>query len=104
MIRQDIDIVGKWKVIVVYNAFMGEKDIGFTYTDYDKKQSIVGISISSSHKEFFNTMMHEIKHVQSHICNYYDVDEDSEEAAYLVGYIVEKMTPKFLELIYAGLI
>lgn len=104
MIRQDIDVVGKWKIIVVYNAFLGEKDTGFTYTDYKKRKSIVGISISSSHKQFFNTMMHEVKHVQSHICQYYDVDEDSEEAAYLVGYIVERMTPKFLELIYEGLI
>jgi len=35
-----------------------------------------------------NTIVHEAKHVQSHICEYYNVPEDSEEAAYLIGYIV----------------
>lgn len=104
MIRQDIDIAGHWNLTIVYNAFMGEKDVGFTYTDYKRKRSIVGISISSSLDEFFDTMMHEIKHVQSHICNYYNVDEDSEEAAYLVGYIIKRMAPEFLRLIDAELI
>lgn len=37
------------------------------------------------------TQLREAKHVQSHICAYYDVDEDSEEAAYLIGYIAKRM-------------
>lgn len=91
MIRQDIDINGYWKVIVVYNVYLGKPDTGFTHTDFDKKRSIVGISYSTSKEQFFNTAIHEAKHVQSHICKYYNIKEDGEKAAYLIGYIVQKM-------------
>lgn len=33
------------------------------------------------------------------ICNYYNVPEDGESAAYLIGYLVMKMYNKFKELI-----
>ena len=68
MIRQDIDINGYWKIIVVYNAFLGNKDTGFTHTDFSKKRSIVGISDTTSKEQLMNTIVHEAKHVQSHIC------------------------------------
>lgn len=73
VLRQDIDVAGYWKIIVVYNAYLGKEDTGFTYTDFYKRKSIVGISPTSSQEEFLNTIVHEAKHVQSHICKYYDV-------------------------------
>jgi hypothetical protein len=102
MIRQDIDIEGYWKVIVVYNAFLGNEDTGFTYTDSTKRLSIVGISPTSSQEELLNTIVHEAKHVQSHICEYYNVPEDGEQAAYLIGYIVQKMHRVFKNMISTG--
>lgn len=42
-----------------------------------------------------NTIVHEAKHVQSHICKYYDVPEDGEQAAYLIGFIVMRMFRMF---------
>ena len=95
MIRQDIDINGYWKITVVYNVYLGERDTGFTYTDFNKKKSIVGISLTTSEEQFFNTLAHEIKHVQSHICKYYNVEESSEDAAYLIGYIAQRMYKTF---------
>ena len=95
MLRQDIDLNGYWHIIVVYNAFLGQEDSGFTHTNYNKKLTIVGIGQASSKEEFINTIAHEAKHVQSHICKYYKVDEDSEEAAYLMGYLVMKMYNEF---------
>lgn len=97
--RQDIDIEGYWKIIVIYNAYLGDTDVGFTQTDFNKRRSIVGISKTTSKEQLLNTIVHEAKHVQSHICRYYNVDEDSEQAAYLIGYIVQKMYLKFKELI-----
>ena len=91
MIRQDIDILGYWTIIIVYDIYLGEKNSGFTHTNFNKRLSIVGIGKADSKKQFLNTIVHEAKHIQSHICNYYDVDEDSEDAAYLIGYIVMKM-------------
>ena len=104
MIRQDIDIAGYWKVIVVYNVFLGKEDTGFTYTDSSKKKSIIGISRTTSQEQFLNTIVHEAKHVQSHICDYYNVPEDGEDAAYLIGYIVQKMHRVFKNMISTGII
>lgn len=104
MIRQDIDINDYWKIIVVYNVYLGQKNTGFTYTDFYKKKSIVGISETDSQEQFFNTLVHEAKHVQSHICKYYNVEEDSEEAAYLIGYIIQKMHRVFKNMISTGVL
>lgn len=93
--RQYIDVNGYWKIIVVYNAYLGEPNTGFTQTDFSKKQSIVGIANTTSKEQLLNTIVHEAKHVQSHICMYYNVAEDSEDAAYLIGYIIQKMYESF---------
>lgn len=67
------------------------KNTGFTFSNSDYKTSIVCISHATSKSQFVSTVVHEAKHVQSHICAFYDIDEDSEEAAYLIGYMVMKM-------------
>ena len=95
VIRQDIDINGYWTITILYNVWLGKRDTGFTHTNFDKKRSIVGISLTTSKEQFFNTLSHEIKHVQSHICMYYNVKEDSEAAAYLTGYIVQQLYKEF---------
>jgi hypothetical protein len=99
MIRQDIDVAGYWTVIVVYNAPLGEKDVGFTYTNLSEKTSIVGIAVTSNQEQFLNTLVHEAKHVQSHICDYYNVPEDGEQAAYLIGFLVQRMHRVFKNMI-----
>ena len=45
MIRQDIDINGYWKITIAYNVWLGERDTGFTYTDFNKKKSIVKFAL-----------------------------------------------------------
>ena len=102
MIRQDIDVESYWKIIVIYDAPLGRKDVGFTYTDPSKRTSIVGIATTSSQEELLNTIVHEAKHVQSHICDYYGVPEDGEQAAYLIGYIVQRMHRVFTNMISTG--
>ena len=91
MTRQDIDVSGYWNITVFYNVRTPETNQGFTWTDTNQRRSIVVIGISESLEQFYNTVVHESKHVQSSICKYYDVDEDSEDAAYLIGYIVMNM-------------
>lgn len=102
MIRQDIDVAGKWTVIVVYDAPLGDVDVGFTYSDMHRRRSVVGISPVSSKAQLLNTIVHEAKHVQSHICSYYGVEEDGEDAAYLIGYLVEKMYAVFRHKLSTG--
>lgn len=99
MIRQDISIDGYWDIIICYGVYLREKNSGFTHTDFRKKRSIVGIGLADSKRQLINTIVHEAKHVQSHICRYYDVPEDGEQAAYLIGYIVMRMYSSFKQLI-----
>lgn len=119
MTAQYIEVAGYWNVLVYYNTdfldlpeieeslmqldcpdedidaamevLYKKRNTGFTYSNSSYKMSIVCISQTTSARQFVNTAVHEAKHVQSHICSYYDIDEDSEDAAYLIGYIVSEM-------------
>lgn len=78
----------------IRNAFKvlsKSKNTGFTFSNSDYKMSIVCISQTTSASEFVSTAVHEAKHVQSHICQFYKIDEHGEEAAYLIGHLVRKM-------------
>lgn len=75
------------------------ENTGFTFSNSDYKMSIICIGPSSDVSQFVNTAIHEAKHVQSHICSYYDIPEDSEDAAYLIGYLVQRMYKMFSKII-----
>lgn len=60
---------------------------GYTLTAMGWRESIVCISRATSLREFLNTVIHEVDHVQAHVAEYYDVQIGSEQAAYLQGYI-----------------
>lgn len=68
-----------------------KKNSGFTFSNTEYKMSIVCIGKATNVGQFVNTTIHEAKHVQSHVCWYYDIDEDSETAAYLIGHLVHRM-------------
>lgn len=74
---------------------------GMTYSNSKIKTSLVCIGEADSKEQFLNTVVHESKHVQSHICWYYHIKEDSEQAAYLIGHIVQRMY-KMLQIILYG--
>lgn len=76
-----------------------KQNTGFTFSNSDYKMSIVCIGPSSDLSQFINTIIHESKHVQSHICSYYGIPEDGEDAAYLIGYIVQRMYKMFSKII-----
>lgn len=67
------------------------KNSGFCFTNTVIKATLICISESESDEELLNTVVHEAKHLQSHICSYYNIDESGEEAAYMIGDIVEKL-------------
>ena len=75
-----------------------KKNTGFTFSNEDYKMSIVCIGEATNIGQFINTIIHETKHVQSHICSYYNIPETSETAAYLIGHLVHRMY-KMLEKI-----
>lgn len=90
MTRQDIDVAGYWKITIFYDVDTGWLNTGFTHSDTRKRRSVVVIGKSTSKRQFMNTMVHEMKHVQSAICRFYRVPEDGEDAAYLIGWIIQE--------------
>lgn len=68
---------------------------GFTYTHPIQRLSIMGIGHVTSDDEFVNTVVHEIKHLQSDICNYYSWKHDGEQASLVAGDIAGNMYQVF---------
>lgn len=68
-------------------------NIGFTYTDYYKKSTIVIIGLTTSAAEFQDTFDHEKGHVAMHISSYYHLNPYGEKCQYLQGEIGKKMFP-----------
>lgn len=117
MIKETIYIKDKWKIILfididydrydiiesaltdllaptktiddIYNKIGYKYDCGFTYSDFYYRTSVVGINKTTSRREMINTISHELDHVQADICNYYEINLNSEDAAYLMGYLME---------------
>lgn len=126
MIRQLIVVQNKWSILIWYGTTIEDytdvleqlvsmgcpipeaeysadvvssfRNTGLTFSDTDSRVSFVCVSSATSYSQMVDTIVHEIKHVQSHICEYYDVDEDSEDAAYLIGYLAKRVY-KFLSRI-----
>ena len=121
MIKHYVDIDGKWAVILAYDigrddldevsAWLdalgaNEREIararrvamatnsGFTFSDPTLRMSVVCVSQATSPDQWWDTMVHELKHVQSHVCQHYHVAEDSEDAAYLIGYLMRQIWRK----------
>lgn len=118
MTKHYIDIVGKWAFIFAYNIeekALGEvgewlealgaepRDIfraqrvltrmntGLTYSNTSLRMSVMCIGRADSETQWLDTIVHEIDHLKNAIINYYDVDNDSEDAAYLQGFIMKKI-------------
>jgi hypothetical protein len=59
------------------------KNSGFTFSS--RRESVVYVSPQTDKKEMYDTIIHEIRHLTNDICNYYDIDLNSEESAYIQG-------------------
>lgn len=126
MIAQYIKLGEGWNVLVYYGVYeedflevedalkqlgcsrqdvrrslkvLTKENTGFTFSNSEYKMSIICIGPSSDVSQFVNTAIHEAKHVQSHVCAYYKIEEDSEDAAYLIGYLVQRMYKMFSKII-----
>lgn len=71
----------------------GDLNTGITYSNLDKRESVMVISLTSSPEEFLNSWEHEKKHLARHIERTFGIDPYGEEAAYLEGTIAQKMFP-----------
>ena len=118
MTKHYIDIVGKWAFVFAYDIKDGDQEeigewlralgcteqqvrkacrvavsmnSGFTFSRSELRMSVMVVAPASSEEQFMNTLVHEIDHLQAAICEYYDVEPRTEEAAYLQGYVMQRV-------------
>ena len=89
----DLNISNYEYLKVKQSLYKEEVNTGFTYTDYNKKTSVIVIGLTTSAAEFQNTFDHEKGHVVMHISEYYHINPYSEDFQYLAGDIGKKMFP-----------
>lgn len=56
--------------------------------------SAIFISDATSTSEWWDTSLHELYHVSNAIIDYYGVSYESEDAAYLMGYLTKEFIEK----------
>lgn len=122
-----IDIDGRWGIIVNYGYGLQDYDdlwaimrsfgmtdknanralkvlsnynTGMCVSNGDIRMSAIFISKASTASEWWSTVIHEIKHAADAIIDYYGVDWDGEDAAYLTGHIVKQLVEKVGEPCY----
>lgn len=79
----------------VYTMIENNKpNCGITYSNHILKTTILVISKSTSAKEFVDTFVHELSHIQKHIIKTYHLDDNSEQVCYMVGDIAKRLYTK----------
>lgn len=76
---------------------LGKPDTGMTITSMEDMMSVMLISRATSDAEWFDSLIHEVKHVVEHISEFYRVDPKSEPAAYLQGEIGRQLFPLIMK-------
>lgn len=84
---------------IIANLDEAMENTGFVYSDYNKHYSVIVIHKASNVGEFINTFEHEKNHLEMHICEAYDINPYSEEAAHLSGDIAQLIIEKALNTI-----
>lgn len=126
MTRQVFCVESYWKVMVYYNVDYGlfdviERDLkdngayiyiinnvyrhmsmgyakAMTYSNLDKKVSIVMFNEHNDMEDYINSIVHEAEHIKQAMLDVYDVNDEGEPPAYTVGYLVMRMWGVFKDL------
>ena len=96
---RDLDEVGdwlealgssKWEIREAQDLLM-LWDKGFTKTKSRIKMSVMCIGRATDDAQWWDTLDHEIDHLQYDIMKYYGVESGTEKAAWLQGYIMRNI-------------
>lgn len=72
---------------------LSRPNTAYTFTDYDGRFSLIFVARTTDASQMYDSIDHEKNHVVSHICKYYNVERDSEEASYLAGELGRLLFP-----------
>lgn len=82
--------MSKWSINRSLNI-LSTFNSGMTVSKDDLRMSAMFIGKSSSMSQFWNTIAHECSHLVDAISSYYDVDCNTEDRAYLQGFIFQRI-------------
>lgn len=71
--------------------YSNARNIGLAYSNRLRNSSVIVVSKTTNIWEFFNSLAHEIDHIEKHIAKALGFSPYSESASYLVGEIVKSM-------------
>ena len=94
-----IGCVGEKLEMAYRNLSSGNLNTGLTYSNFERRETVMVIAKTSSPEQFQNSFDHETGHLCRHISQTFGIDPYGEEEQYLQGYIGQKMFPvakKFL--------
>lgn len=81
------------------NLISDSLNMGLCYSNYNTKESVLVVGRASSADEFFNSIVHELSHLQGHICDVIGLDPKGEEIAYYMGDLSRDIYPSISHLL-----
>ena len=66
------------------------KNTGMCISRDDVRMSLIYIGNATSEEQWWDTVSHELFHAQQAILEYYDVPNDTEDAAWTMGYLMRE--------------
>lgn len=73
------------------NLSSGTVDTGLTYSNLLKRETVMVVGYASSGEELFNSLLHEMRHVEEHITKASHIEPYGEPVAYLTGELGRQM-------------
>ena len=80
------------------NLYSGEINSGLTYTNPDRRTSVIVISHTTSPEQTLNTFTHELRHLADDIAAVCDIPSHGEQVAYLTGDIAMTLAANLLHI------
>lgn len=75
------------------NLYGGLLNTGLTYTSGWYRETVLVVSKTTSALEFINSLVHEMNHAKTHICDIEGIDLKSEQASYFIGGLARDIFP-----------
>lgn len=79
--------------------YKGKKNCGLCFSNPMDRVSVMVLSVTTSAREFFNSVVHEISHLACHIATEDGIDLHGEELCYLTGDTARAMYPYMKDLL-----
>lgn len=73
------------------NLYSGTVDTGLTYSNLLNRETVMVVGYASSGAELFNSLVHEMRHVEEHIARASHIEPYGEPVAYLCGELARQM-------------